>query len=55
MTGKGKTDKTGGKTHESKKDKLERKLEEGLEETFPGSDPVAITEPAPKSPGKKDK
>jgi hypothetical protein len=27
--------------------KLERKLEEGLEETFPASDPVAVTEPAP--------
>ncbi len=26
---------------------LERKLEEGLEETFPGSDVVAVTEPAP--------
>ncbi len=26
---------------------LERKLEEGLEETFPGSDAVAVTEPAP--------
>ncbi len=29
------------------KDRLERKLEEGLEETFPASDPVAVTEPAP--------
>jgi hypothetical protein len=27
--------------------KLERELEEGLEETFPASDPVAVTEPAP--------
>ena len=26
---------------------LEEALEEGLEETFPGSDPVAITQPAP--------
>jgi hypothetical protein len=25
--------------------KLERALEEGLEETFPGSDPVSVTEP----------
>lgn len=25
--------------------KLERELEEGLEETFPGSDPVSVTEP----------
>ena len=37
------------------KDQLERKLEEGLEETFPASDPVAVTEPAPsrKGGGKK--
>jgi hypothetical protein len=25
--------------------KLERELDEGLEETFPGSDPVSVTEP----------
>lgn len=28
------------------KEVLERELEEGLEETFPASDPVAVTEPA---------
>ncbi len=27
------------------KQKLERELEEGLEETFPASDPVAVTDP----------
>ena len=27
------------------RDRAEKKLEEGLEETFPGSDPVAVTEP----------
>ena len=27
------------------KRKLERALEEGLEETFPGSDPVNVTQP----------
>ena len=32
------------------KEKLERALEEGLEETFPGSDPVAITEPGHRDP-----
>ena len=26
---------------------LDRALEEGLEETFPGSDPVNVTQPAP--------
>jgi nicotinate phosphoribosyltransferase len=30
---------------------LERELEEGLEETFPASDPPAVTEPAPEKPG----
>jgi len=29
------------------RDRLERALEEGLEETFPASDAVAVTEPAP--------
>jgi hypothetical protein len=26
---------------------LEEALEEGLEETFPGSDPVSVTQPSP--------
>jgi hypothetical protein len=29
------------------KRRLDAALEEGLEETFPGSDPVSITQPAP--------
>ena len=36
-----------GKTQESEQKALERELEEGLEETFPASDPVSVTEPAP--------
>jgi hypothetical protein len=28
-------------------ERLEDALEEGLEETFPGSDPVNVTQPAP--------
>jgi len=32
------------------KRRLDRALEEGLEETFPASDPVAVTEPAPTPP-----
>lgn len=36
-----------GKTQDSGKKTLERALEEGLEETFPASDPVSVTEPAP--------
>ena len=31
----------------SKKAELDEELEEGLEETFPGSDPVNVTQPAP--------
>jgi hypothetical protein len=30
---------------------LERQLEEGLKQTFPASDPPAVTEPAPIPPG----
>jgi hypothetical protein len=37
------------------KQRLERELEEGLEETFPGSDPVAVTEPAPASGNKRNR
>jgi hypothetical protein len=35
---------------ESEKQKLDRALDEGLEETFPGSDPVAVTQPASELP-----
>ncbi len=31
---------------EKHKDEMERKLEQGLEETMAGSDPVSITQPA---------
>jgi hypothetical protein len=31
---------------------LERKLEQGLEESMAGSDPVSITQPSPTKPGK---
>ena len=30
------------------------KLEQGLEETFPASDPVSITQPAKSKPGRKE-
>jgi hypothetical protein len=33
--------------HEKPDDAVERKLEEGLEESMAGSDPVSITQPAP--------
>ncbi len=37
---------------ESDKKKLDEALDKGLEETFPGSDPVSVTQPAP---SKQDK
>ncbi len=38
---------------EKSADKMERKLEEGLEESMAGSDPVAITQPSPSKQDKK--
>ena len=35
------------KAGEAEKRRLEEALEEGLEETFPASDPVNVTQPAP--------
>ena len=32
---------------DAEKRRLEEALEEGLKETFPGSDPVSVTQPAP--------
>jgi hypothetical protein len=39
-----------GKRGEERKKALDDKLERGLEETFPGSDPVAVTQPAATRP-----
>jgi len=33
--------------HSAEKRRLDDALEEGLEETFPGSDPVNVTQPPP--------
>jgi hypothetical protein len=35
------------KADNAEKRRLDAALEEGLEETFPGSDPVNVTQPAP--------
>jgi hypothetical protein len=35
------------KAPNDEKRRLDEALEEGLEETFPGSDPVSVTQPAP--------
>ncbi len=43
------TDKTAERDpkHTGNKDRLDEALEEGLEETFPASDPVNLTQPPP--------
>jgi hypothetical protein len=37
--------KSGDKPNKPDPKKLEQELEEGLEDTFPASDPVSVTEP----------
>jgi hypothetical protein len=39
--------RSGEKPKDSEKRRLDEALEEGLEETFPGSDPVNVTQPPP--------
>jgi hypothetical protein len=48
MTGSRSDPKEDAKAIEKRR--LDQALEEGLEETFPGSDPVSITQPAPSKP-----
>jgi hypothetical protein len=40
-------DKTKRDREELRKRKLERSLERGLEDSFPASDPINVTQPAP--------
>ena len=40
---------------EDQRRKAERSLEEGLEDTFPASDPINVTQPAPSPYDKKPK
>jgi hypothetical protein len=48
MTGPIRDSKSAEKTRQSaEKRRLDEALEEGLEETFPASDPVNVTQPAP--------
>ena len=56
MTGPGSDSKAARKIHtkthtetakDAEKRRLDDALEEGLEETFPGSDPVNVTQPPP--------
>jgi nicotinate phosphoribosyltransferase len=45
--GKAKRPKDGAANKKSRRERLEWALEEGLRETFPASDAVSVTEPAP--------
>jgi hypothetical protein len=38
---------------EKRRDSLEKALDQGLEESFPGSDPVNVTQPSPSKQDKK--
>jgi hypothetical protein len=40
--------------NEEKKRRLERALEEGLEDTFPASDPINVTQPPPSRKDRKE-
>ena len=42
--------RSGTKSGDADKRRLDEALEEGLEETFPGSDPVNVTQPPPWGP-----
>lgn len=40
---------------EKERQRLEKSLEEGLEDSFPASDPINVTQPAPSAQDNKDK
>jgi nicotinate phosphoribosyltransferase len=42
----------GQRGEDDRKRKLDQALDEGLRETFPASDPVSLTQPAPSKPDK---
>jgi hypothetical protein len=48
------SEKRKGDREEARKRKLEESLEEGLEGTFPASDPINVTQPA-RATGRKKK
>ncbi|MBW7949606.1 MAG: hypothetical protein KJZ73_01655 [Pseudorhodoplanes sp.] len=56
MSGDPKKPKSTSADEEAAKDKarMERELEEGLKETFPASDPVAVTQPSTSRPEDDD-
>jgi hypothetical protein len=48
-------EKTRRDRDEAHKRKLEKSLERGLEDSFPGSDPINVTQPPPSAADKKKK
>jgi hypothetical protein len=48
------SDKAKREREEERKRRLEKSLEQGLEDTFPASDPINVTQPPP-TPGDKKK
>jgi hypothetical protein len=42
------------KDDEKQRERLERSLEEGLEDSFPASDPINVTQPPPTAIDKRD-
>ena len=53
-------DTKSARPHESETDakerrRLEKSLEEGLEDSFPGSDPISVTQPPPSLQDKNEK
>jgi len=46
-------EKTRRDREEARKRKLEKSLEQGLEDSFPASDPINVTQPAPTGGDKK--
>ena len=48
-------DKTKRDKEEAQKRRLEKSLEQGLEDSFPGSDPINVTQPPPTKGDKRQK
>jgi hypothetical protein len=48
-------DRAASEAEEKERRRLEKSLEEGLEDSFPASDPVSVTQPPPSDKDRKDK
>ena len=49
------TEEERARLEKKRRARLERSLEEGLEDTFPASDPINVIQPPPKPTDKHDK